>query len=417
MSMHIHSRRGFLHGGLGALAAALINPRLAGATARDVKPQSKVRSCICLFMHGGPSQIDTWDPKPGRETGGPFRAIESSVSGIRVSEHLPMLALRMQHLAVIRSLTSKEGNHDRARYLMHAGYPPAGGVQHPAVGSMIAATRPAGVLPGYVSIAGPGHGPGMLGAGYAPFVVQNPAVPVRNLNPAVGVDRKRFDRRLALWRAREAWFGAQHRGSQTEGHLQVVEQAVAMMRAQDASAFDLTQEPESVHERYGATSRFGLGCLMARRLVEVGVPFVEVALRGWDTHQDNFATVQRLSADLDLGMSALLDDLRDRGLLESTLVLWIGDFGRTPTINVRGGRDHYPRVSSAVLAGGGMQTGQVIGATDPDGHEISERPVTVPDLFRTLFHQLGADPDETRLSAAGRPLTAVDGGQLIGELV
>lgn len=410
---HIHRRR-FLSGGLGALAAALLNPQ---AKAAQGEAATKVRSCICLFMHGGPSQIDTWDPKPGRETGGPFRAIESRVSGIRVSEHLPLLALRMQHLAVIRSLTSKEGNHDRARYLMHAGYAPAGGVKHPSVGSMIAETRSAGVLPGYVSIAGPGHGPGMLGAGFAPFVVQNPAVPVRNLKPAVGVDQTRFDRRLALWRASEARFAARHPGSQTQGHSKVVEQAVAMMRAKDAAAFELSREPASVHERYGQQSRFGLGCLMARRLVEAGVPFVEVALRGWDTHQDNFATVQKLSAELDAGMSALLDDLNDRGLLESTLVLLIGDFGRTPQINARGGRDHYPRVASAVLAGGGIRGGQVVGATDIDGYEIRDRPVTVPDLFRTVFHQLGADPEKTRMSAAGRPLTAVDGGNLISEII
>jgi len=368
-------------------------------------------------MHGGPSQIDTWDPKPGRPTGGPFQAIESSVAGIRISEHLPMLAQRMQHLAVIRSLTSKEGNHDRARYLMHAGYPPAGGVAHPAVGSMIAESHGGGVLPGYVSIAGPGHGPGMLGAGYAPFVVQNPTVPVKNLEPAPGVDHERFARRLQLWRGREDRFAAQHPGSQTTGHREVVEQAVAMMRARESQAFDLTKEPDRVHERYGRESRFGLGCLMARRLVEAGVPFVEVALRGWDTHQDNFATVQRLSADLDLAMSALLDDLQQRGLLESTLVVWVGDFGRTPQINARGGRDHYPRVSNAVLAGGGLQTGQVIGATDGDGYEVTKQPVTVPDLFRTLFHTLGADPEKTRLSAAGRPLTSVDGGTLIDALL
>ncbi|MCB9756757.1 MAG: DUF1501 domain-containing protein [Myxococcales bacterium] len=366
-------------------------------------------------MHGGASQIDTFDPKPGRETGGEFSAIPTSLAGVRVAEHLPRLARRMHKLALIRSLTAVEGNHDRARYLMHAGYAPAGGVDHPAFGSIVASSRDPGTLPGYVSIGGPGHDAGLLGAQHAPFVVGDPTRPVRNLEPARGISRGRLDARLALWRAQEQRFAAGRGGAQVAGHPAVVEQAVTMMRAPESSAFDLEREPQASRARYGDTG-FAQGCLMARRLVESGVPFVEVSLRGWDTHENNFDRVRALSGELDAGMSALLDDLEARGLLDSTLVLWAGDFGRTPRINARGGRDHFPRCSSVALAGGGVRGGQVIGATDADGSEIAERPVTVPDLFRSLAHALAVNPDETFVSAAGRPITAVDGGAVVEEL-
>ncbi|MCA9658286.1 MAG: DUF1501 domain-containing protein [Myxococcales bacterium] len=403
-------RRTFLRLGLGAIAAALADPRRAAAS------QGPVRSCVLLFMHGGASQIDTWDPKPGRETGGGLKAIRTALPGVRVSEHLPRLARRLRDVAVIRSLTSREGNHDRARYLMHTGYPPQGGALHPSLGSLVAASRERGTLPSYVSIAGPGQGAGLLGAAHAPFVVGDPTKPIRNLTPALGVDDARLARRVELWRGLEDRFAARVASPTVTGHRQVVDQALTMMSSPALEAFALEREAAADRERYGA-SAFGQGCLLARRLVEVGVPFVEVALKGWDTHEDNFPRVARLGAELDAGMSALLDDLHDRGLLESTLVICIGDFGRTPTINAKGGRDHFPKISAAALAGAGIRGGQVIGATDRDGREISERPVTVPDLFRTVATLVGLDPDETRESATGRPVATVDGGALVDELL
>ncbi len=411
-----HGRRSFMGLGLGALASAVLGARALGsARAAERQPSARAKACIVLFMHGGASQIDTFDPKPGAETAGEFRPIPTALTGVKISEHLPQLARRMDKLALIRSLTSKEGNHDRARYLMHAGYAPAGGVKHPAFGSIVAEERGGGTLPGYVSIGGPGHDAGFLGAQHAPFVVRDPSRPVRNLAPFRGVDRQRLDARLALWRAQEDRFARGRGGPQVTGHRAVVEQAVTMMRAAEAQAFDLEREPQAGRDRYGE-SGFAQGCLMARRLVERGVPFVEVSLRGWDTHENNFERVRALSAELDRGMSALLDDLEARGLLDSTLVLWAGDFGRTPRINARGGRDHFPRCSSVALAGGGVRGGQVIGATDREGYEIADRPVTVPDLFRSLSHALGVDADATRLSDAGRPIATVDGGAVIDEL-
>lgn len=377
----------------------------------------RARACVLLYMEGGPSQLDTFDPKPGRPTGGPFAAIETSVAGIRVSEHLPRLARQMRRLAVVRSFTSKEGNHDRARHLMHTGHVPEGGVDHPAFGSLIAEARVAGAagLPGYVSIGGPGAGAGFLGAAHAPFPVLNPSKPTRNLGLARGVDQARFDARLHLWRDLQADFAAAYHGPLAVGQREVGERAVALMRAPGAQAFELASEPEAIRRAYGDTP-FGRGCLMARRLVAAGVPFVEVMLRGWDTHEDNFPRVRALSAVLDQAMSALLDDLAARGLLESTLVLWMGDFGRTPRINTRGGRDHFPRASTVVLGGGGIVGGQAIGATNPDGDEIVDQPVTVADLYRSVAWAMNLDAERTRFAPSGRPVKTIDGGRIIPRL-
>lgn len=412
--MHTHNRRTFVRFGLGGLAAALMRPSSAFATS-PAAAKAKAKACIVLFMHGGASQLDTWDPKPGRDTGGEFRAIRTTLPGVRVSEHLPLLAKQMRKIAVLRSLTSREGNHDRARYLMHSGYPPQGGVVHPSLGSLVASSRDPGALPGYVSVAGPGQGAGILGAQYAPFVVADPTGPVKNLRLARGVDEERLRSRVEMWRRLEGRYSARVGGPEVEGHRAIVEQALAMMGSPELSAFELDSEPDAIRRPYGPTP-FGQGCLLARRLVESGVPFVEVSLKGWDTHENNFERVKKLSAELDAGMSALLDDLEGRGLLESTLVLCVGDFGRTPTINARGGRDHFPKIAAAALAGGGIRGGQVIGETDADGMEIVERPIAVPDLFRTLAGLVGLDPEETRMSAAGRPLTTVDGGSIIDGL-
>jgi Protein of unknown function (DUF1501) len=418
---------GLAYAGVNWGSAAIRVPSLAQAAwIGGVPRRGQARSCVLLYMEGGPSQLDTFDPKPGRPTGGPFKAIETEVRGIRISEHLPRLARQMKRLAVVRSLTSKEGNHDRARHLMHTGYPPQGGVDHPAFGSLVAQTRrlrdgdpdsarPGGQLPGYVSIAGPGEDAGFLGAAFSPFTVLNPDKPTRNIKLSRGIDESRFASRLDLWRALQADFAAEHPGSLVTGQTAVGEEAVALMHAPGAGAFDISAEPDSAKRAYGP-SPFGCGCLMARRLVAEGVPFVEVMLRGWDTHEDNFVRVKDLSVVLDQAMSALLDDLGGRGLLESTLVLWMGDFGRTPRINERAGRDHFPTAASVVLAGGGIRGGQVIGATGPDGEEIAARPVSVPDLYRSVAWAMNLDADKTRFAPSGRPIKTVDGGSVINEL-
>jgi hypothetical protein len=350
--------------------------------------------------------------------GGEFRPIATSVDGLQISEHLPKLAERMKHLALIRSLTAKEGNHDRARHLMHTGYAPAGGADHPAFGSIVAESRSGAAhgLPGYVAIGGPGEDAGFLSKAYSPFPVKNPLRPVRYLAPARGIEGPRFERRLQLWRKLEDRFATTRASGYVASRRQVAEQALTLMGSEGSRAFQVEDEPENVKEAYG-TSEFGAGCLMARRLVEAGVPFVEVTLNGWDTHDDVFNRVKALSATLDQGFSALIDDLQGRGLLSETLIVCAGDFGRTPRINEKGGRDHWPACSSVLLGGGGIKGGQVVGASDADGAQVAARPVTVPDLFRTIAHVLSLDPDKSRSSPAGRPIKTVDGGAVIAEIV
>jgi len=405
--------------GAGSLAL-----RWRGAQAAVAKPAlapvAGGRSCILLYMAGGASHVDTFDLKPEKSSGGSFRAIRTKVDGLRISEHLPRLAARMHKLALIRSMTAKEGNHSRARHLMHTGYAPAGGADHPALGSLLASGRAADEagagLPGYVAIGGPGEDAGFLSSAYSPFVVKNPLKPVRYLTLPRGIDAARFDRRLELWRSLESGFSAGRGGTFAQNRREVAEQAVALMRSSEVRSFDLEEESPETRAAYGP-SEFGAGCLMARRLCEAGAPFVEVTLNGWDTHEDNFNRVKALCQTLDQGFSALLDDLERRGRLSSTVLVWAGDFGRTPRINEKGGRDHHPAASSVLLAGGGMKPGMVIGETDAEGAEVRERPVTVPDLFRTLAHLLGLEPDRMRMSPAGRPIRTVDGGALITELI
>ncbi|HEY0710528.1 MAG TPA: DUF1501 domain-containing protein [Polyangia bacterium] len=412
------SRRALLHttlrSSLGASLAAGLGQRAFAATP-PAAPAA--RAVILLYMAGGPSHLDTFDLKPGRPGGGPFRPVRTAASGIQISEHLPRLGRAMKQIALIRSLTSKEGNHDRARHLMHTSYAPAGGVDHPAFGSLVSEARSRSdlTLPGYVAIGGPGQDSGFLSAAHSPFPVKNAQKPVKYLSRARGIDDERWRRRLDLWRALEDRFAAERGGGFARSRREVGEKAISLMSG-GVDAFDLQREPEAIRARYGDTP-FGAGCLMARRLVQVGVPFVEVTLTGWDTHEDNFERVKALSSTLDQGMSELLADLRASGLLSSTLVVWMGDFGRTPRINEKGGRDHHPAASSVLLAGAGVAGGQVIGATDDDGHEVCERPVTVADLYRTIAVLAGLDADRMRMSPAGRPIKTVDVGKPIAELI
>lgn len=409
-------RRAFLRLGLGSALFAGLGLPLFSRSAR-AQSAAKAKSCILLYMEGGPSQIDTFDPKPEHKNAGEFKAISSAVAGIQISEHLPKLASRMKQMALVRSITSKEGNHQRARHLMHTSYPPQGGVDHPALGSLVAESRGALSLPGYVSINGPGEDAGFLSASLSPFPVLDPTKPVRYLNRAENVASERFEKRLSLKEQLDKNFDASHPSSYIDGQVSVSKEAVELMKSPDAKAFLLDDEPASIKAAYGE-SKFGLGCLMARRLVETGVPFVEVTLGGWDTHKDNFSKLKgELCPTLDQGMSALLDDLSSRGLLSETLIVWFGDFGRTPKINENGGRDHFPACSTAVFAGAGIKGGQAIGQTSQDGMEVKDRPISVPDIFYTMATLMGVDPTYERFAPSGRPLKNVNGGGLIKELL
>jgi Protein of unknown function (DUF1501) len=381
------------------------------------------RSCIVLWMSGGPSHLDIWDLKPESDkNGGPFRPIDTSAPGVKICEHMPRVAKQMHHLNIIRTLDSKEGNHDRGTYLMHTGYVPNPTVVHPAWGSVCAYELGDQVknldLPHCVAINQPGMGAGFLGMSFSPFVIQNPNAPIANLKLPGGVDQARFQRRLAMLSGVENDFIAQRKSQMALDHKAVYGKTIRMMsnpRLQDV--FNLGTEPAAVREAYGKGS-FGSGCLLARRLVEQGVSYVEVSLGGWDTHTNNFDTLsKRLLPELDQGMGTLVADLAQRGLLETTLIVWMGEFGRTPRINQNAGRDHWPRSWSVVVGGGGLKGGQTVGATDKDGVDITDRPVGVMDLIATMTKSMTINVDTQYTTPRGRPYKVVDGGQPIRELV
>jgi hypothetical protein len=401
-------------------------------------PQRK-RSCILLWMNGGPSQMDTFDLKPDHENGGAFRPIATSVPGIRISEHLPRLARTAQDLAIIRSMSSREADHGRATYQMRTGYLPGGPVQYPTLGSVFSKEleQPGAELPNFVSIAPytffspAAYGPGFLGPQYAPLVLaddQQALIPipgqqanyenslrVPDLDLPSGVSNQRSAARIQLLEEMEQDFLQARSAVPSESHASAHRRAVTLMRSPATRAFDLDQEPSRLRDRYGR-NLFGQGCLLARRLVEHGVPFVEVSLAtvgnlalGWDTHINNFDGVRRLSEVLDPAWATLIDDLKSRGMLDSTLIVWMGEFGRTPRINPQGGRDHFANAWTTVLAGGGIQGGQVVGRTSADGTTVeSDHPTTVPDFIATIAHQLGIDGTRQNISNVGRPIRIVE---------
>ena len=375
----------------------------------------RARACIVLYMHGGASQFETFDPKPGHDSGGPTRAIATAIDGVQFAEHLPGLARRAGQLAVLRSITMREGNHDRARYLMRTGHAPQGGVAHPGLGALVSARHGRADFIGAVAVGMPTQPPGLLGPRHAALTVARPDHAGKNLRASAGAEAEREVGRAAVFNGLQDHFAAGRSRAPIDAHTDTIARARAVLRSPRRHAFDLDQERANTRERFGA-SDFGAGCLLARRLVDQDAAFVEVGLPGWDTHEDNFTRTTELARLLDQGMSALLDDLVASGRIDDTLVVCMGDFGRSPTINRRQGRDHFPACNTVVLAGAGVAGGVVVGATSPDGSEITERPLGVPDLYRTVCTRLGIDVDEVRIAPSGRPITTVDGGTDIVEL-
>jgi hypothetical protein len=400
-----------------ATAGTLSWHDLLTASAADLRQRGK--ACIVLWMQGGPSQFETFDPKPENSNGGETKSIKTAVPGIEISENLPSVAKSMGDLCLIRSLTGKEGQHPRATYLMHTGYLPSAAVKYPTLGSIVAKEigPPQSVLPSYVRIGGAGQaglsGAGILGVDYDPLVVLDASRPPDNT--ALPVAQQRFQRRLALTERLSTDYATQGGKQQVADHLKVYAQAARLVLSPKMEGFDIAEEPQQIREAYG-TSPFAQGCLLARRLIETGVTFVEVNLGNWDTHQDNFNRSRTLCGQLDQPFAALLADLKQRGLLDNTLVCWMGEFGRTPRINPNSGRDHYPRAFTVALAGCGVQGGQVIGSTDPGGEAVNDRPVTVNDLLRTICHPLGIDANKENMSSIGRPIRIVDGGEVVKEV-
>jgi hypothetical protein len=421
---------------LGATGASMSGwlKTLAAETADDPKRQ---RSCILLWMSGGPTQTDTFDMKPGHTNAGEFKEIDTAVSGIRISEHLPKLAQQMQHVAPIRSMTSKEGDHSRASFLLRTGYLPQGPVQYPTLGSLYSKELGSAEaeLPSFVSatpyrfLSPAAYGPVFLGPKFSPLVVSGnglvaaqpgsdaykQALKVENLSRPKDVALTQADARLKLLDDLERDFLSDHPDVTARSHRATYKQAVRMMRSEAKAAFQLDSEPDKLRDSYGRNT-FGQGCLLARRLVERGVPFVEVSLNGvgtnqgfgWDTHANNFDSVRQLCGVLDPAWATLISDLKSRGLLDSTLIVWMGEFGRTPKINRSSGRDHFAAAWTTVLSGGGIRGGQVIGNTSGSGTRVTDRPVTVPDFLATVCGALGIDSMKQNMSNVGRPIRIVD---------
>jgi hypothetical protein len=412
------NRRTFLRS-----AAALSTCGLLGfkdaLTLQAAELRKQGMSCILVFLRGGPSQFETFDPKPGQTNGGPTKAIDTAVEGIKIAEHWPTVAKAMKEITLIRSMNNREGEHQRATYQMQTGYAPAGGLKHPAFGSLVAKEiAPKEFdLPHYVSVGNRFStlGASFLGMKFAPYVIPNPGTMPANVTLPSGVNDSRLTRRSGLLRELEEDFSKGGGKKLVEEHQTLNSSATKMVRSPKVKAFDLSEEKQATRDKYGRSS-VGQGCLLARRLVEAGVTFVGIDSNGWDTHQENFDGVKRLSGTVDPGLGTLVMDLKERGMLEKTLVICMGEFGRTPRINNNKGRDHWPRSFSVLLAGGGIKGGQVIGSTSADGSSIKDKPVGVADLFVSFCSALKINPRKENLSTEGRPLKIVDGGKAVKEL-
>ncbi|MDE0086373.1 MAG: DUF1501 domain-containing protein [Candidatus Poribacteria bacterium] len=442
------SRRDFLRvGGLTAFGLGLGNFfHLQRAFAGNNTLTAKAKSCILIWLDGGPSHLETFDPKPDapQEVRGPLKTIPTNVTGVRISECLERTAAIMDKIAVIRSMTSPLGEHSLGTQYLMTGYKPTPALEYPSFGATVAYVRyqnsqnitgdALSALP--PNIAVPNFTGQLSGNGYLPSATRQFSVggdakrsdfKVRDLDFYQGIDVDRLSRRRQFVNALNEFSSAKDAGATTVSDPEL-ERAYNLITSPEAkAAFSLSEEPQEVRQRYGpgGVNGIGLSCLLARRLVERGVPFVTVNHTGWDTHQDIFRLKERYPTDrnahlpsLDRALSALIQDLTDRRMLDETLVVVMGEFGRTPKINSQGGRDHWPNVFSVMLAGGGVQGGQIIGSSDSLGEFPKERPVTPSDLSATIYTLLGIDPSLELHTSDGRPVrVAPDGANVVSELI
>ncbi|MBM3996747.1 MAG: DUF1501 domain-containing protein [Planctomycetes bacterium] len=404
-----HSRRAFLKATLataGGLAIANWGALFNSETIAQEARRSNKR-CILLWANGGASQIDTFDMKPGRPTGGPFRPIQTNVNGIQICEYMPLLARHVDKLAMIRSMRTQSPDHPDGIYHMHTCYKQSERMPHPEIGAMIAKYlgNPDSDLPSFIRMGSTGNaGSGYLGPRYEPFHLGSdgrlPYFSAPLVTPAVQ------DRRSELLDFMEQERASRSGAEAFESHRLAEQRALRLMRTRQV--FNIDSEWQRAQERYGSTS-FGRCCFMARKLIENGVPFVEVGQENYDSHADNFVCHKANMDVLDPAWSGLLTDLAERNLLANTLVVWMGEVGRTPYINNRAGRDHFIRAWTIVLAGGGVRGGQVYGATDRDGREVANDPVSEGDLFATIYTALGINP-RVRHFVGARPIWATPEG-------
>lgn len=379
--------------------------------------KKKRKSAIMLWMGGGPSTMDIWDLKPGAPTGGPFRPI-STTGDMQICEHMPLMAQQMKHMSIVRSMSTREADHNRGRYYMHTGFVPNPNIEHPSYGAVLSHElmhqRPELEIPPFVSVGGGSAGPGFLGMAWAPFSVSSNGR-IRNLQ--MSMEDSRLRQRMQALGTIESGFASRTRDLPASEHAKVLKKTYDLMTSDQMAAFKVEGESDAVKERYG-TNNFGQGCLLARRLVESGVPFVEVDLGGWDNHNGIHDILQNQKLPvLDQAMSALIEDLDQRGLLEDTTVMWMGEFSRTPRINQNAGRDHFARAWSCVVGGGGINGGLAVGATNSDGTAVDTEPYSSEDLMTTVCRGMGISTETTYTSKNGRPMKIAGGGKVIRELV
>jgi uncharacterized protein (DUF1501 family) len=437
------NRRHFLKhvAGASALAVPSLN-FVQGLRAAEADLKKQGKSLIIMWMGGGPSHLDTWDPKPGQPTGGEFKAISTAASGVQISELMDKTAKQFKHLSIVRSLVTNEGSHERGTVLMNTGRQPSPVVQYPALGAVASSQLTAKdlALPGFIGVGGTAQniGPGFLGMQYAPFTVQNAGQPPANIRAPMslgsGADAdERLRRRQRLFYSVEDSFAEgsfphlkkpedrEAAGSAAQAHAAVYKKGFDLTVSPLRTVFEVSKEAPKTIEAYGGMRNgFGMGCLLARRLVEKGVTCVEVDLGGWDNHANIFNALKGTAAApghgarLDIGMSALVEDLVQRQMWKNTVVLWMGEFGRTPRINQNGGRDHWGRVWSVVVGGGAINGGQVYGSTSKDGMDVGENPCSIGDLYATIYKGLGLDPATQVRDNLGRPLAIAEGKPLKG---
>jgi Protein of unknown function (DUF1501) len=422
-----HSRRDFLRvGGLTAFGLGL--PQLLRAEAASGQPKARAKSVILIFLSGGLSHLDSFDPKPEapEEVRGPFKAIDTAVPGVKVGELLPMTAKVMDRIALVRSGTHTNDQHEAASNWVLSGRAGSPQGEPPAMGAVVAHdTGLTGPLPPYVAVPGnPTLGvelgrSGFLGGRYESFKTGDPSAPdfqVPDVAPGEALSAKRAARRQSLLDAVDGLARRVEGNDQLATYDEFRRRAAAITLGGGArAAFAVDREPDRVRDRYGRTT-FGQSCLLARRLVERGVRFVTVSFGGWDHHQQIGAELGRMLPEFDRGYSALVEDADGRGLLGETLVLVMGEFGRTPRVNGRAGRDHWGSAASLLFAGAGVRRGFVLGATDRNGAYVARRPVSPADVACTVFEAVGIDPHKRLTAPDGRPVEILDQGEPVGEL-
>lgn len=392
MSFQAFSRRSFLQ--TSAAGLALGSGWMPLLAQRAAAAEKRTKSCILLWMNGGPPHKDTFDLKPDSKGAGDFKPIQTAVPGIQVCELLPTFAKLMEHAVIVRGMSTPEAEHIRARYHAHTARRPAPGLQYPSIGSTVAAMlgKSDFPVPSFVftsSARFSGINAGFLGTPQEPLFVEDVEKGVENGKALV--DATAMNQQVNLLRELEKGFFKTHQATVSEAHVTTVEAALRLMNAKETQAFDLAKEPAGSAGPYGKDP-FGRRCLLARRLVEIGVPFVEVGLDGWDMHVNTGDSIRKKLPLVDQVMSQLVTDLKQRGLLDSTLVIWMGEFGRTPDLDKNAGRNHYAKAWSSVLIGGGIKGGQVVGKTDAEGATVVDRPVSIADFLATVCRVLGIDP-------------------------